>query len=124
MQKSAIATLKDCGVRNQDISLFKVPGAWELPQIASKIAVEQSCDSIIALGCVIKGETSHFDFIASSTSNALQLITVQYHMPLIFGVLTTENRMQAVERADPNKKDKGREFALALINLTSECAKI
>ena len=84
--------------------VFWVPGAFELPLMAQKIASSKSYDGIVCLGAVIKGETKHFDFISSECTRAIQQLTLEFDIPIIFGVLTTENAKQALDRA--TKKDK------------------
>ena len=101
-----------------------IGGAFELP-LAMKLLIETGkYDGIIALGCVIRGETTHYDYVCNEASRGLAKLSVDYTMPLGFGVLTVENKQQAIERADPNKKNKGAEIAKAcvdMIKLKSMC---
>ena len=103
------------GVPDKNIILKEVPGAFELPLAAQKCAENSS--SVIALGAIIKGDTPHFDFISSSCIGGLQDVALKTNKPIICGVLTTENLDQAKERSDPNQMNKGREFALAAMNM-------
>lgn len=124
MQRSAIKTLVAEGMTATNINCYVVPGAWELPGCSAKLALEQTCGSIIALGCVIRGQTPHFEYISSSVSHGLQQVAVNYTIPVIFGVLTTDNRTQATERAEVGGKNKGKEFALSLIKLATTYSKL
>lgn len=95
----------DCN--GEKLSIIKVPGAFEIPATAKKVAESMKPDAIVTLGAVIKGETRHFDFISAECTRAIQSLTLEFKMPIIFGVLTTENSKQALERS--GKKDKGYE---------------
>ncbi len=94
-----------------------IDGAFELP-LAMKILIETGkYDGIIALGCVIRGETTHYDYVCGEAARGLAKLSIDYMMPLGFGVLTVENKQQAIERADPNKKNKGAEIAKACVDM-------
>lgn len=95
----------DCN--GEKLSIIKVPGAFEIPATAKKVAESIKPDAIVTLGAVIKGETKHFDFISAECTRAIQSLTLEFDIPIIFGVLTTENSKQALERS--GKKDKGYE---------------
>lgn len=112
-------TFLEHGVRSEDVLVLEVPGAWELPQAAREVALLGEHDAIVAVGCVIRGETSHFDFIAGEAARGLGTITEDTGIPVVFGVLTTETREQALERADPEGRDKGRETALSALWMAS-----
>ena len=92
-----------------------VPGVFEIPAMIAKFI--NKYDAFIALGCVIKGETPHFDFISMATINEIMNLSVRYKKPILNGIITCLNKDQALERADPNKKDKGGESARSLIQL-------
>lgn len=98
--------------------IITVPGAFELPA-AIQIAIEsaQHFDGYIALGCVIRGETTHYDYVCSECARGLQDVALRYHAAIGFGVLTTENKAQAEARADVNGKNKGREAAQAALQM-------
>ncbi|MGI9626642.1 MAG: 6,7-dimethyl-8-ribityllumazine synthase [Longimicrobiales bacterium] len=100
-----------------DSEVFYVPGAWELPQAAAWIVGSGRFDAIVALGCVIRGETSHYDFVAGGASDGLGAVARAADIPVIFGVLTTENPEQALERADVHGADKGGEVVRAAIEM-------
>jgi 6,7-dimethyl-8-ribityllumazine synthase len=113
----ARATLLEHDVTDSDAEVFRVPGAWELPQAAIKVAGTGRFHAVVALGCVIRGETPHFDFIAGEAARGLGEASYRSGVPVIFGVLTTETEQQALERADPKGGDKGREAALAALEM-------
>jgi 6,7-dimethyl-8-ribityllumazine synthase len=117
LEGRARATLIEQGTDEAAVETFQVPGAWELPQAAARILSTGRFDALIALGCVVRGETAHFDFIAGEAARGLTDVALRSTTPVIFGVLTTENEEQAVERADPARGDKGREAALAALHM-------
>jgi 6,7-dimethyl-8-ribityllumazine synthase len=117
MVESAKRALRDCGVNEEDILVFDVPGCFELPLACRKIIARESVDGIVALGVVIRGETPHFDFVAGQCAQGIMSVQLASGVPIGFGVLTTENMEQAVERADPKQGDKGYEAALAAASL-------
>ena len=106
-------TLTEHGV--SDITLVHVPGAFELPLVSRWLADSARFDGVIALGVVVRGETAHFDFISAECTRGLGQVALETRIPVGFGVLTPENGEQALERADPARKNKGREVALAVL---------
>lgn len=119
MLEGARACLLQHEVAEADVEVFRVPGAWELPQ-AAQVAVDAGAhDAVIALGCVIRGETPHFDFVAGEAARGLGEVARSGTIPVAFGVLTTETVEQARERADRQRGDKGREAALAALEMVS-----
>ena len=90
-----------------NLTVINVPGAFEIPATTKKVAQTIKPDAIVTLGAIIKGETKHFDFISTECTRAIQDLTLEFDIPIIFGVLTTENADQALDRA--GKKDKGYE---------------
>lgn len=111
----AVEALKTAGVNEQSISIRRVPGSFELIYGCSKMAENGYIDAIIALGCVIKGGTPHFDYICSGTTQGLVQLNVDGKIPVINGVLTVLTEEQAIERA--GKMNKGGEFALTAIKM-------
>ena len=107
------------GVREEDIDIFGVPGSWELPQAARRIAALQRYDAIIPLGCVIRGETRHFDFVAGEAAFGLGAVARESPIPIVFGVLATESVEQARERADPARGNGGWQAALAALEMAN-----
>ena len=94
--------------RPQDLLVVRVPGAFELPVTARKLAGSGSFDAIVALGCVIRGDTPHFDFVAGECARGLQQVNLDTGVPVIFGVLTVETVDQALERAATERHEQGR----------------
>ena len=117
MMGSACRTLIEKGVADPAIDIHRVPGAWELPQACARLARWGQLDAIIAIGAVIRGDTPHFDYIAGEAARGLNQVALEHDIPVIFGVLTTDTVEQAEERADPARMDKGREFALAALEM-------
>ena len=97
--------------------LVRAPGAFELPLLARKLAASGRYDAIIALGCVIRGDTAHFDFVAGEAARGIADVARDTGVPVIFGVLTTENVEQALERADPERLNKGGEAMDAALEM-------
>lgn len=110
-------TLRAHGVDEAATRVVQVPGAWELPQAAARLARTTPCDAIVAIGCVIRGETPHFDYVAGEAARGLTDVALAHDVPVVMGVLTTDTEEQAWERADPEGQDKGREFALAALEM-------
>ena len=117
LQESAVCCLLEHGAASDLIETHWVPGAWELPQACLWLAQKRRHDAILALGCLIRGETAHFDVIAAEVARGLGAVPRETGVPVVFGVLTAENDEQARERADPKRGDKGREAALAALEM-------
>jgi 6,7-dimethyl-8-ribityllumazine synthase len=117
LAKGALETLEKYGCRAEDILLVKVPGAWELPAAAQAIA--SRCDAIVALGAVVRGDTPHFDYVAGGAATGLNQVGVQTGVPIAFGVLTTDNMQQAMDRAGGKSGNKGSEAAEVAIELAT-----
>lgn len=116
--------LSDCGAAEVDV--FDVPGCFELPLACRNLVDTERYDALVALGVVIRGETAHFDFVAGECARGIMDVQLATGVPIGFGVLTTENALQAQERADPARGDKGYEAGLAaatLLRLTSGVAR-
>ena len=116
-------TLRRHGANEDDITVAWVPGAFEIPLIAKKMAKSGKYDGIICLGAVIRGATSHYDYVCNEVSKGVALVNMETEVPTAFGVLTTENIQQAVERAGTKAGNKGSDAAMAVIemvNLTKE----
>ena len=111
------AALIEHGVDEANLTVVRVPGAWELPLVCRLLAEDGQHDAVIALGAVIRGETAHFDFISAECARGLQQVGLDTGVPVAFGVLTTEDSIQAQVRADPAGKNKGREAALAALEM-------
>jgi 6,7-dimethyl-8-ribityllumazine synthase len=122
--EGAIDALVRHGTSRENIEIIRVPGAYEMPISAQKIAQTGRYDSIIALGAVIRGSTPHFDFVAGECSKGLAQVSLAADMPIIFGVLTTDTIEQAVERAGTKAGNKGAEAAVTAIEMISLFNKI
>ena len=103
------------GVPEDGIAVFHVPGAWELPQAARCIADSGCFDVIVAIGCVIRGETPHFEYVAGNASDGLGQVALTADIPVVFGVLTTDDAEQAMSRCDVYGANRGSEFAEAAL---------
>lgn len=118
LEDGARRALRDCNVRDEDVAVYYVPGCFELPLAAKRlIAADERLDAVVALGVVVRGETPHFDYVAGECARGIMTVQLATGVPVGFGVLTTENLMQAEERADPQRGDKGYEAALAAASL-------
>lgn len=115
--KESEKELLNQGVDKANIIIREVPGAFELPLATQIMAEKLNASSIIALGAIIQGDTPHFDFISSACIEGLQDVALKTKIPIICGVLTTHTVEQAKERSDPNKMNKGKEFALSAMNM-------
>ena len=110
-------TLVRHGAREEDITVAWVPGAFEIPLVAKKMAQSGKYDGIICLGAVIRGATSHYDYVCNEVSKGIALVNMETGVPCGFGVLTTENIEQAVERAGTNAGNKGSDTAASMIEM-------
>ena len=117
--KGAIDSLKKHGVWEKNISVKHVPGTFELTFAASAMMQYEDVDAIIVLGCVIQGETRHFDFICNGVTNGITQLNNQAEVPVIFGVLTTEDQQQAIDRAGGKHGNKGDEAAITAIKMVA-----
>ena len=112
LKKSAEEYFDSCGITN--IVSLEAMGAWELVQASKKL--QKSCDGVLALGTVIRGDTYHFELIANSASKGLMELNIASDVPVTMGILTTESQAQAEERANPSKLNKGKELAFTLLH--------
>ena len=116
--EGCIDTLKKSGVTDDNISVIWAPGSFEIPQVLSKLTVNK-LDAIIALGAVIRGETPHFDYIASEAAKGIARLSQDKKIPVIFGVITADTVEQAVERAGTKQGNKGRDAALSALEMAN-----
>ena len=117
-------TLLRHGVQAEDISVAWVPGAFEIPLIASKMAKSGKYDAVIALGAVIRGNTSHYDYVCSEVSKGIAAVALESGIPVMFGVLTTDTIEQAIERAGTKAGNKGVDGAMAAMEMANLLKKI
>lgn len=113
----ALDTLRRHGVVAEDVTVLRVPGAWELPLALEELAATGSYDALIALGVVIRGETAHFDYICTEASRGCQDVSLRHRLAIGFGLLTTEDEEQALARAGGSAGNKGEEAAAAAIGM-------
>lgn len=106
------------GVADKDISVIWSPGAFEIPQILGKFNIEKF-DAVIALGAIVRGDTPHFDYISSEVAKGLAKISLEKKVPVIFGIITADTLEQAIERAGTKAGNKGRDAALAALEMAS-----
>lgn len=111
--------LKRHGASDEDISVYWVPGAFEIPAVAKKIADSKKVDGIICLGCIIRGATPHFDYVAAEVSKGVSLVGLNGTVPVVFGILTTESIEQAIERAGTKAGNKGADAAISTIEMVN-----
>ena len=107
------------GAEDGDIEVFKVPGAFEIPQAAKKVALSKRFDAVICLGAVIRGSTPHFEYIAAEVSKGVAMVGLEGEVPVTFGVLTTDNLEQAIERAGTKSGNKGWDAALSAVEMAN-----
>ena len=112
----AFSTLIELGINKENITSFKVPGSFELIYAANKMS-KKNVDAIICLGCVIRGETSHFDYICNSVSNGIMNLNIELDIPVIFGVLTDNTKQQSIDRSGGRLGNKGIEAAVTAVQM-------
>ena len=115
----ALDSLKRHGVDDEDIDLAWCPGAFEIPLVAKRMLTSEKYDAIICLGCVIRGSTPHFDYVANEVAKGIGKVSLDFAKPVIFGVLTTESIEQAIERAGTKAGNKGFDAALSAIEMVN-----
>ncbi|MFA5505211.1 MAG: 6,7-dimethyl-8-ribityllumazine synthase [Vulcanimicrobiota bacterium] len=120
----AIDTLVRHGADEKNIQVVRVPGAWEIPLAVQKLLQSGNVDGVVALGCLIRGATPHFDYISSEVTKGLGKLSLDTGLPVTYGVITVENLDQAVERAGSKAGNKGGEAAASLIEMVELCAQL
>lgn len=113
----AVDTLVRAGTDEKDIAIYKVPGAFELPLAAKKLAKSKHFDAVICLGAVIRGATPHFEYVSAEVSKGIASVGLDTEIPVVFGVLTTDTIEQAIERAGTKSGNKGADAAMAAIEM-------
>jgi len=117
--RGALDCLSRHGAADDAVSVYRVPGAFEIPTLAAKLIDVDDVDAIITLGCLLRGDTPHFDFISAQVTNDLSRVATEAKFPIAFGVITCNTREQAVERSSPGSGNKGWEAALAAIEMAN-----
>ncbi|WP_010520145.1 6,7-dimethyl-8-ribityllumazine synthase [Croceivirga radicis] len=115
--QGAFDALIDCGIATSDIIRWNVPGSFELTFGAKKMLETQAVDAVVAIGSVIRGETSHFDYVCSATAQGIKDLNVQFNVPVIFCVLTDDNLQQSIDRSGGKHGNKGTEAAVAALKM-------
>jgi 6,7-dimethyl-8-ribityllumazine synthase len=121
---AAVDTLTKHGVTPGDIEVIRVPGAFETPLAIKKLAATRRFNALIALGCVIRGATPHFDYVAGEASRGIANVSLEHELPIAFGVLTVDTIEQAIERAGTKGGNKGADAALAAIQMATLLKKL
>ena len=117
--EGALACLRQHGVAEDDLIVVWAPGAFELPLLAKRLAESSRYDAVICLGAVVRGETPHFDYVAAETARGIQQVSLSTGVPVTFGVLTTDNVAQALDRAGGRHGNKGWDSAMAAMQMVS-----
>ena len=115
--EGAIDAIDRCGGNKEDIDVLRVPGSFEIPLVAKRVAEANKYDAIICLGAVIRGDTPHFDYVASEVSKGIALLNLEYAIPICYGIITADSTEQAIERAGSKRGNKGFQAAQAAIEL-------
>jgi len=115
----AVDGLKRHGVFDNDISVFKVPGSFEIPLVAKKLVSTGVYDSLVCIGALVRGQTPHFDFISAEVTKGLAQVSMESGIPVAFGVITAESTEQAIERAGTKMGNKGYEAAVSAIEMSN-----
>jgi 6,7-dimethyl-8-ribityllumazine synthase len=111
--------LRDHGVPEKNRKVVFCPGAFELPQVANRLAAQKKWDAIVCLGAVIRGDTPHFEYVAAETARGIQDVALRYSLPVVFGVLTTDNEQQALDRVGGAQGHKGWDAALTALEMAA-----
>jgi 6,7-dimethyl-8-ribityllumazine synthase len=122
--EGAQAALRDAGIADTNVDVLRVPGAFEIPMAAQRVAESGKVSAVICLGCLIRGATPHFEYIASACAHGITAAAASTGVPMSFGVLTTNSVEEALERAAPGPSNKGREAAEAALEMARLFAEI
>jgi 6,7-dimethyl-8-ribityllumazine synthase len=120
----ALDALNRNGAKEEDVAIFKVPGAFEIPLVAKQLALQKNYDAVICLGAVIRGATPHFEYVSAEVSKGIANASLETGTPMAFGVITTDNLEQAIERAGSKAGNKGWSAAIAAIEMVDLLRKI
>jgi 6,7-dimethyl-8-ribityllumazine synthase len=122
--EGALDTLRRHGVSDKQITIVRAPGAFEIPLVCKKVAAQDNVDAIIALGAVIRGGTPHFEYVAGECTKGIAMVSMEFGVPVSFGVLTVDTIEQAVERSGSKAGNKGEEAALSSLEMVSLMGKL
>lgn len=115
----AMDALIRCGGKDEDIDIVKVPGAFEIPLIAKKMVEKKKYNAVICLGAVIRGATPHFDYVAAEVTKGIAVVSLEFGIPVIFGIVTTDTIEQAIERAGTKAGNKGWSAAMGAVEMAN-----
>ena len=115
--KEAVEELLQNGVEQGDIDIYKVPGSFEIPVVVKRLLEKKKYHGVIALGAVIRGDTPHFEYVAGEVTRGIGRLTLDYGVPVVFGIITADTMDDAIERAGGKKGNKGRDSARALLEI-------
>ncbi|MBP9013590.1 MAG: 6,7-dimethyl-8-ribityllumazine synthase [Smithella sp.] len=124
LMEGAVDALTRAGAEEKDIIIYKVPGSFELPLTAKKVAKSGRYDAVICLGAIIRGATPHFEYISAEVSKGIAVVGLETEVPVVFGVLTTDTIEQAIERAGTKSGNKGADAAMTAIEMVDLFKKI
>ncbi len=119
LKAGALDTLLRSGANEEDINIVMVPGSFEIPLVASKLARKKKYDALICVGAVIRGSTPHFDYVSAEVSKGIARVSLEEGIPISFGIITADNLEQAIERAGTKSGNKGRDAALSAIEMAN-----
>jgi 6,7-dimethyl-8-ribityllumazine synthase len=117
--EGALDALERLGAAEKDVAVYKVPGAWEIPLTAQKLAATKNFDAVICLGAVLRGQTPHFDYVAGEAAKGAAQAAMQTGVPVMFGIVTADTLEQAIDRAGVKAGNKGFEAAMAAVELVN-----
>jgi 6,7-dimethyl-8-ribityllumazine synthase len=124
LSEGAIDTLVRHGVDSENLSVFKVPGCFEIPMVASRLAKSTKFNAVVCLGVLIRGATPHFDYIAAEATKGIAMVGMESNIPVTYGIITADTLEQAIERAGTKAGNKGHDAALAAIEMVDLFSKI
>jgi len=122
--KGAMDGLRSAGMNSEDVTVIRVPGAFEIPLAAQRAAISKDFDGIVAIGCVIQGETHHFEYISQQATLGVGRVALDHNIPVAFGILTVDTEEQAMARSEANENNKGFEAATAAVEMINLLRKI
>ena len=117
--EGALDALNRCGADDKNIKVYRVPGSFEIPSVARRLAKSGECDAVICLGAVIRGGTPHFEYVSSEVAKGIAAVSLEYGFPVAFGVITADTLEQAIDRAGAKSGNKGFEAAMAAIEMAN-----
>lgn len=124
LKRGAIDTLEKQGVENDEITVYRVPGSFEIPGMARKLRDDGSFDGLLCLGAVIRGETSHFEYVSSEVTRGIGQLSFESEIPVTYGIITADKLDQAIERAGVKAGNKGAEAARSLVQMINTYRKV